>query len=174
MNGNNANVELLNSLVKELNKDAGDMTKEEFLKKGLQGATFSDYNDKPDDITRDDFIISAINDDVPVRNKDFLDGDKPQAIFGGKSRNQVCKEMEEHNLILKKAEEIIFSCRCDRFDVMWDDWGMWTVFATCRDEFQAKMIQDALKKQGKTTRITAYKELSKMFDVVYGDKVDKK
>jgi len=29
-------------------------------------------------------------------------------------------------------------------------------------------------KQGKTTRITAYKELSKRFDVVYGDKVDRK
>lgn len=103
-------------------------------------------------------------------DKQADDGDTPNKFFGGKSRNEVVKEIEECGRKMKEAEEIIFKCRCDRFEVMWDDWGHWTVFATCRDEFQAKMIQTALKEQGKTSRITAYKELSKMFDVVEGDK----
>ena len=130
--------------------------------------------DMDEDLKRDEVIMTAINDDIPISNKDFLDGDIPNEFFGGKSRNQVVKEIMEDGCKIKQAEEIIFKGRCDRFEIMWDDWGCWTVFATCRDEFQAKMIQDSLKKQGKNTRIKAYKELSKFYDVVEGDKIDKK
>lgn len=106
-----------------------------------------------------------------MTKEEFLDGDIPYEFFGGKSRNQVIKEMEEYGKKMKEANEIMFSCRLDEYLVQSVEvMGYWEDFARTRNQGEALMIQKMLNDMGKTTRITGFRTISKMFEVVEGSK----